>query len=125
MTTSAAGLPKSWPPAAREVLIDAARYYYREMSGPWPVSDVIMDRAIEQAHAEIETRQREIYDEASDRWIDRWERGELDAEMRRAIQATFERKRRAERPLRGRSSTKKSGAQLDAEIAQSIAARAR
>lgn len=122
MTTPGAGLPKSWPPAAREALLDAARYYYREMSGPWPVPDVIMDQAIEQANREIASRQGEIYEEASDRW----EGGDLDAEMRRAIQATFQRMRRAERPIRSRPpSKKKSGAQLDSEIAQSLAERGR
>jgi hypothetical protein len=125
MTILAAGLPKSWPPAARGVLLDAARYYYREMSGPWPVSDVIMDRAIEQANREMASRQDEIYEEASDRWIDRWEGGDLDAEMRRAIQATFQRMRRAERPIRARLSSKKSRTQLDADIAQSLAERRR
>jgi hypothetical protein len=126
MTTPAGGLPKSWPPTARRVLLDAARYYYREMSDPFPVPDVIMERAIDQANREIEARQSEIYEEASDRWINRWESGSLDEEMRRAIDATFQRMRRAERPIRARpSSKKKSSAQLDAEIAQSLAERAR
>lgn len=32
-----AKLPKSWPSTARDILLDAARYYYREMKEPWPV----------------------------------------------------------------------------------------
>jgi hypothetical protein len=77
-----AKLPKSWPPTARSILLDAARYYYREMKDPWPVPDVLMERAIEWANKELESRQQEIYDEASPRWIHRWESGKLDDEMR-------------------------------------------
>jgi hypothetical protein len=33
-------LPKSWPPIARQILLDAARYFYREMNEQFPVYDV-------------------------------------------------------------------------------------
>lgn len=118
--STTAKLPKSWPPIARDVLLDAARYYYREMKDPWPVPDVIMDRAIEWANKELETRQKEIYEEASPRWIDRWESSQLDDEMKRAINETYRRMSRAERAIRPRKSgaKKKSSAQLDADIAK-------
>jgi len=119
-------LPKSWPPRARAILLDAARFYYREMKEPWPVSDVIMDRAIEWANKEIEARQSEIYEDASSRWINRWESGKLDVEMKRAIEETYRRLSHAERAIRPRAGArKKSPQQLDAEIAQAISGKRR
>ena len=113
---------KSWPSTARDVLIDAARYYYQQMKAPWPVPDAIMDRAIDWAHQEIARRAKEIFEEASSRWINRWERGAIDAEMKRAIEETYRRLSRAESAIRPRAGArKKSARQLDAEIAQVIA----
>ena len=121
MPTSAK-LPKSWPPVARDILLDAARLYYREMKEPWPVPDVIMNRAVDWANEELDARQEEIYEDASSGWIDRWESGKLDAEMRRAIEETYRRLSRAESGIRPRAGArKKSPRQLDAEIAQAIA----
>jgi hypothetical protein len=138
-----AKLPKSWPPIARDVLLDAAQFFYREMNAPFPVYDVNMDRAIEYANRELEGRQREIREEASSRWIHRWESGQLDAEMKKAIDATYGRLRRAERGLRSHARVsatstrlvrkqlgrvtvrKKSPRQLDAEIAQTLSGRSR
>lgn len=119
-TKSSVKLPKSWPPIARDVLLDVARYYYREMKEPWPVPDVIMERAIEWANKELGARQKEIYEEASPRWIDRWESGQLDEEMKRAIDEMYRRMSRAERVIRPRKSgaKKKSSAQLEADIAE-------
>ena len=123
MPTSAK-LPKSWPPIARDILVDAARYYYREMKEPWPVPDVIMERTIELANKEIDARQSEIYEDASSRWINRWESGKLDAEMKRAIEETYRRLSRAEGAIRPRAGArKKSPRQLDSEIAQALSAR--
>lgn len=120
----AAKLPKSWPPIARDILLDTARYYYREMKEPWPVPDVIMERAVEWANKEIDSRQREIYEDASSRWINRWESGKLDAEMRRAIEETYRRLSRAEGAIRPRAGArKKSPRQLDSEIAQALSGR--
>ncbi len=117
-------LPKSWPSTARHILLDAARYFYREMNEPFPVYDVNMERAVEYANRELERRQREIYEEASPRWIDRWESGQLDAEMKKAIDATYGSLRRAERGIRSHAVVKKkSSAQLDAEIAQVLSER--
>lgn len=107
---------KSWPPIARAVLLDAARYYYRQMKEPFPVPDVLMDQAVEWANDDLSRRDREIREEASDRWIDRWESGTLDAEMRKAIEETYRRLSRAERPI----SRKKTPRQLDTEIAHSL-----
>lgn len=112
-------LSKSWPPVARRILLDAARYYYRQMNEPFPVSDVAMDNAIEWANRELDARDREVREEAGDRWIDRWESGQLDAEMKSAIEATYGQLRRAERGIRSRG--KKSTRQLDADIAESLA----
>jgi hypothetical protein len=115
---------KSWPPIARDILVDAARDYYRQMKEPWPVPDVAMDRAIEWASKEITARQREIYADASVRWINRWESGKLDAEMRRTIDETYRRLSRAEGVIRSRAGAgKKSLRQLDAEIAQALSAK--
>lgn len=117
-----AALPKSWPPIARRVLLDAARYYYQQMSEPFPVSDVAMEKAIEWANRELDARDREVREEASGRWIDRWESGQLDIEMKKAIEATYGKLRRAERGIRSRAGTKKkSPRQLDADIAESLA----
>ena len=125
-------LPKSWPPVARDILLDAARYYYRQMKEPWPVSDVAMNNAIEWANNEIATRQGEIYEGASSRWINRWESGKLNAEMRRAIEETYRRLSRAEgaiRPRAGARKTPRAGArkktprQLEAEIHQALSSR--
>ncbi len=121
-----AKLPKSWPPTARHIVLDAARFFYREMNEPFPVYDVNMDRAIEYANRELETREREVREEAGARWINRWESGQLDAEMKKAIDATYGQLRHAERGLRSRSGArKKSASQLDAEIAQAIGTRRR
>lgn len=121
-------LPKSWPPVARDILLDAARYYYGEMKAPWPVPDVIMERAIDWANRQLDTRRQEIYEEAPSRWIDRWERGDLDAEMKKAIEETYRRLSRAERAIRSSRSEgarKKPRRQLDAEISQALSARRR
>ena len=121
---------KSWPPIARDILLDAARYYYSAMNEPFPVPNVAMEHAIEYANRELERRQREIYEEATSRWIHRWESGQLDAEMKLAIDEMYGRLRRGERAIRPRrgaanAAKKKSPAQLDAEIAQAIAERVR
>lgn len=117
-------LSKSWPPTARRIVLDAARYFYRQMNEPFAVYDVYMDEAIEFANRELERRRSEIYEEASDKWIDKWESGKLDAEMKNAIDETYGRLRRAERGIRSRSSVKKKNSrQLDAEIAQVLGRR--
>jgi hypothetical protein len=116
-------LSTSWPDVARDVLIEAARYYYQQMREPFPVPDVAMTRAIEWANDELARRDRDIREEASRRWIDRWERGALDAEMRRAIEDTYRRLSRAERGISPRSAAKKGTRQLDVEIAQALAER--
>lgn len=95
-----AGTLKSWPPIVLDILLDAARYYYREMNEPWPVPEVIMDRAMQWAGRAMELRQDDIYEDAPARWIDRWEAGELDDEMRRAIEDTYRRLTLAESALR-------------------------
>lgn len=119
-------LPKSWPPIARDIVLDAARYYYREMKEPWPVPDVIMERALEGANNEISRREREIYEDASPSWINRWESGKLDEEMKRAIEETYRRMSRAEGAIRPRAGAqKKSGRQLDTEIANALASKRR
>lgn len=112
----------SWPPIAREAVLDAARYYYQLMSEPFPVPDVAMDQAVEWASREIVDRWRDLEDEATERWIDRWESGQLDAPMRQAIEKTYGKLRRGERGLRA-GARRKSSKQLDVEIAQSLAAR--
>ena len=118
-------LPKSWPSTARHILLDAAHFFYRQMNEPFAVYDLHMDEAIDWANREMDARQREIYEEASPRWINRWESGKLDAEMKKAIDATYGRLRRAERSIRSHAviTTKKSPRQLDAEIAQAISGR--
>jgi hypothetical protein len=83
-----------------------------------------MERAIEYANREIETRQHEIYEEASQRWINRWESGALDAEMKKAIDAMYGKLRRAERGIR-RPAVKKSPRQLDSEIANALSGKRR
>lgn len=118
---SAPKLPRSWPPIARDVVLDAARDYYRQMSEPFPVPDVIMDSVVASAGEELDRRRDEIYEQATDRWIDRYESGEFDADMKKAIEETYGRLRRAERGLRSRAGArKKSGRQLDIEIAHAI-----
>jgi len=116
-------LPKSWPKAARRILLDAARFFYRDMNEPFAVYDVHMDEAIEWANKELDARRREIVEEATSRWVDRWDHGLLDAEMKKAIDATYERLRRAERGIRAHETAKKRPRQLDAEIAQTLSAR--
>ncbi len=119
-------LPKSWPPIARDIVLDAARYYYRQMKEPFPVPDVIMEEVIEWAGKEIASRERDIYEQASDRWINRWESGKLDAEMKSAIEETYRRLSRAEGAIRPRAgATKKSPKQLDAEITNALAGKRR
>jgi len=96
------------------------------MNEPFSVSDVAMDQAIEYAVREIEAQQSYIYEEASDRWIDRWESGQFDADMRKVIDDMHGKLRRAERGLRPRAGArKKPASQLDAEIAQAIGSRRR
>jgi hypothetical protein len=120
-----AKLSKSWPPTARHILLDAARYFYRQMNEQFAVYDAAMDDAIEWANREMEARQKEIYEEASSRWINRWESGKLDAEMRRAIDEMYGRLRRGERSIRPRSRVQKKTppAQLNADIARVLAKR--
>ena len=116
-------LSTSWPDIARGILIEAARYYYQQMREPFPVPDVAMTRSIEWASDELARRDREIREEASQRWIDRWESGALDAEMQRAIEDTYQRLSRAERGILPRSTAKKGARQLDVEIAQALSER--
>ena len=124
--TAASKLPKSWPSIARDIVLDAARNYYREMKDPWPVPDVIMERAVEWANKELATREREIYEEASAAWINRWESGKLDSEMKRAIEETYRRLSRAEGAFRPRAGArKKNPRRLDAEIAQALSEKRR
>ena len=119
-------LPKSWPSIARDIVLDAARYYYRQMKEQWPVPDVSMERAIEWANKEITARESEIYEDASAAWINRWERGKLDAEMKAAIEETYRRLSRAEGAIRPRAGArKKSPRQLDTEITQALSAKRR
>jgi hypothetical protein len=113
-------LLESWPETARDILLDAARVFYRQMNEPFAVYDVYMDEAIEWANEKMESRQDELYEEASDAWINKWERGKLDPEMKTAIEETYDRLRRAERGLRAHSTAKKRPRQLDAEIAQAL-----
>jgi hypothetical protein len=105
-------LPKSWPSTARHIVLEAARFFYREMNEPFPVYDVNMERAIEYANRELERRDREIREEASSKWIDRWESGQLDAEMQKAIDATYGKLRRAERGIRAHAIVRKSAAEV-------------
>ena len=119
MSTSGTQLPKSWPPQVRDAVLDAARYYYQQMNEPWPVPDVLMERAVEEASREIDRHQSEIYEGASDRWIDRWESGEFEGDIKKAIEQIYARLRRADRPFRGHAA-KKTGRQLDAEIAHAL-----
>jgi hypothetical protein len=124
MSATTGKLPKSWPPTARDVLVDVAREYNRQIHEPFAVPDVEMEQAIERANKGLDARQREIYEEASPRWIRRWESGELDAEMERAIRETSRRMSRAARVIRpGHATKKKSPRQLDAEIARALGRR--
>jgi hypothetical protein len=118
-----AKLSKSWPAVARAIVLDAARYYYQEMNEPFPVPEVAMERALEWANTQLVDRERELEEEASSRWVDRWAHGLLDAEMKKAIEETYRRLGRAERGLRSHAVKKKSPAQLDAEIAQALSGR--
>lgn len=122
MSTSGTKLPKSWPPQVRDAVLDAARYYYQQMNEPFAVPDVEMEKAVEWASREIDGRQREIYEEASGRWIDRWESGEFEGDMKKAVEQIYSRLRRAERPFRGHATSqkKKTGRQLDTEIAHAL-----
>lgn len=124
MSTTTASLPKSWPATARDIVLDAARFFYRQMNEPFAVYDVHMDEALEYVNREIDKQRRYIYEEASDRWINRWESGQTDAEVKKAIDATYGKLRRAERGIRPRSvssgARKKSGRQLDVEIAHAL-----
>jgi hypothetical protein len=120
-----AKLPKSWPETVQRIVLDAARWYYQQVNEPFAVPDAVMDEAIEYAVREIEANQRYIYEEASTRWINRWESGQFEADMRKAIGEMHGRLRRAERGLRPRAAgaTKKRASQLDAEIAQALGSR--
>jgi len=121
-----AKLPKSWPSTVQKIVLDSARYYYQQMNEPFPVPDVAMDNAVEWANREIEGQRRYIYEEASPRWINRWESGEFDGDMKKVIDETYGRLRRAERGVRSRSgAAKKLASQLDAEIAQALGSRRR
>ncbi len=120
-----AKLPKSWPETARHILLDAARFFYRQMNQEFAVFDVHMDEAVEWANKEMERRQREIYEEASPRWIDKWESGKLDPEMKKVIEETYGKLRRAERGIRLHSTVKSRTRQLDVEIAQALSQRRR
>ena len=114
-------LPKSWPPTARHIALEAAQFFYRQMNEPFAVYDVHMDEAVDFVNREIAKQQRYIYEEASPRWINRWESGQTDAEIKRAIDATYGRLRLSERDPRTRSGARKrSPRQLDAEIAQAL-----
>lgn len=115
------GLRKDWPPTARRIVLDAAQLFYRDMNEPFPVFDVNMELALERANSEISRRQAEIYEEAGVPWINRWESGKLDAEMRKAIDSTYGRLRRAERGLRSYATIRKTSAEMDRDIAEALA----
>jgi hypothetical protein len=119
-------MPKSWPPSVQRFVRDAARYYYQQMNEPFPVPDVAMERSIDWVNREITAQQQYIYEEASPRWINRWERGQFDADVKKVIDETYGRLRRAERGSRPRAgATKKRAARLDAEIAAALGSRQR
>jgi len=88
-----------WPPTARDILVDAARFYHREMTDQWPVPEVAMERAIEYAERELYSHSNILYAEAGSRWINRWESGQLEAEMKRAIGKMYQRMRLAEKVI--------------------------
>lgn len=113
----------SWPPTARHIVLEASQFFYRQMNEPFAVYDVHMDEAVDFVNREIDKQQQYIYEEAPTRWINRWERGQTDAEIKKAIDATYGKLRRAERGLRSHAVVKKSKDQLDAEIAEALAAR--
>lgn len=94
------------------------------MSEPWAVYDVEMETSIEWANKQLDSRRRELVEEASPRWIDRWDHGDHDETMRKAIDATYGKLRRAERGIRRSGARKKTSRQLDADIAQSLSSRA-
>lgn len=120
-------LPKSWPSTVRDILLDGARDYYRLMNEEWPDPAGAMDRVMESVNYELERRQEEIYEKASPRWLDRWERGEFEADIKKAIEETYRRLRRSEGGVvRSHASVrKKNSQQLDAEIAQALRRRLR
>lgn len=103
-----AKLPKSWPPSVQRIVLDGARYYYQQMNEPFAVPDALMEQVIEHANREIQSQQRYIYEEASPRWINRWERGQFDADMKKAIEEIHGRLSRAERGRRSHARVKRA-----------------
>lgn len=83
-------LPRDWPDFARRVVLDAARWYDKEVHGEWAVPDVLLDEAVTDVGQHLERLERERgldFDDASETWINRYESGKLDDEMKAAISA--------------------------------------
>jgi hypothetical protein len=86
-------LPADWPDVGRRIVLDAARWYYQQVNEPFAVPDVLVDQAVEEVLKDLERedraggeRARQINDARSS-WVSRYESGELDAEIKDAIQA--------------------------------------
>jgi hypothetical protein len=113
----------SLPETVRGIVLDAGREFYRRMSEPWPVFDVLMDEALDYVNREIE-KQQDVIDAEAPRWYTRWENSKTDEEVKKAIDALYGKLRKAERPLRGHARKKPAG-QLDKEIADTLRRRRR
>jgi len=86
-------LPADWPDVGRRFVLDAARWYYQEMHKEWPVSDVLMDQALEDVLKNLEREERaggeraRQLNNARPSWVSRYEDGALDDEIKEAISA--------------------------------------
>ena len=89
---SRALLPADWPDVGRRIVLDAARWYYQEMNKEWPVSDVLLESAVQDVGNNLEREDRDRagrlqIEDVRPSWYARYESGKLDDEIKRAIVA--------------------------------------
>jgi hypothetical protein len=80
-------LAKDWPADARSCVADAARWYSNEIRQPYAVPDVLLGQAVSDALTELERLDRYGELNQTSKWYDRYETGQVDDEIRRAIVA--------------------------------------
>jgi hypothetical protein len=84
-------LPADWPPEYAQMVKDEGKEFFAAMTRPWAAHDAELDQAVEWVSRQIYEKVRYAeahaeWDEFSEAWLERWERGETDAEIRQAIE---------------------------------------
>lgn len=83
-TQSLTPLPSDWPSRFASYVKDEAAHYASAQRSDWPDSEALLQRSIDRVVKRIE-QDTDTIDTAADEWVDRWESGKLDDEIRAAV----------------------------------------